>query len=356
MGILDLFKRPQAGTGEFSTLLSPSDVLSPFQAQLQLPPALIADFDIAGVAAMTRLDALRVPAISKGRALIHSIIGSRPLRAYRGAELLTGDAQPTWLYRSDSGISPINRTKSILDDIIFNEASLLAVRRGAAPTDGGLGPILDAVHVPYERWAVDREGKITVDGKPAAVGSVVWIPGPGPGLLAIASDTVAASNDMARAWQTRVRNPMPAFILQEQSEGSMTEKEAKDYVEKVAAMRRNPDGAVMFADGRIRVEAHASEATDLFESGRNALRLDVANHLNIPAALLEGSQAAATLTYSTQEGQRNELVDYTIPFWAGPIEQALSMDGVVPRGTRVAFDFTDLIAPAASPTGPTTED
>lgn len=356
MGILDLFKRPQAATGQYSTLLSPDAVLSPFQAQLSLPPALVADFDMGGVAAMTRMDALRVPAISKGRALIHSIIGSRPLRAYRGAELLTGDAQPTWLYRSDSGISPISRTKDILDDLIFNEASLLAVRRGAVPADAALGPILDAVHVPYERWNVDKDGHIVVDGKIAAFGSVLWIRGPGPGLLSVAADTVAASNDMSNAWQRRVRNPMPAFILQEQAEGSMTPEEATEYVEAVAKMRRNPDGAVMFADGRIRVEAHASEATDLFESGRNALRLDVANHLNIPAALLEGSQAAATLTYSTQEGQRNELVDYTIPYWAGPIEQALSLDGVVPRGTRVAFDFTDLIAPAASPTGPITED
>lgn len=356
MSILDLFKRPQAATGEFSTLLSPSAVLSPFQPQIALAPALVAEFDVSGVAAMTRVDALRVPAIAKGRALLHSIIGSRPLRAYRGTELLTGDAQPTWLYRSDSGISPMQRTKSILDDLIFAEASLLAVRRGSVPTDGGLGPILDAVHVPYERWSVNTDGQIVVDQRVAAAGSVVWIPGPGPGLLAVAADTIRASNDMGDAWQRRVRNPMPAFILQEQAEGSLTEEEARKYVESVAKMRRNPDGAVMFADGRIRVEAHASETTDLFESGRNALRLDIANHMNIPAALLEGSQAAATLTYSTQEGQRNELVDYTIPFWAGPIEEALSLDNVVPRGQRVRFDFSDLIAPAASPTGPNTED
>jgi hypothetical protein len=351
MSILDLFKRPQA-----ATLLSPQAVLSPFQPHISLPPALIADFVPTGVATLSRVDALRVPAISKGRALLHSIIGARPLRAYRGTELLVGDAQPTWLYRSDSGISPVQRTKAILDDLIFAEASLLAVRRGPAPAEGGFGPIRDAVHVPYDRWSVDGQGQIVVDGQVAAAGSVIWIPGPGPGLLSVASDTVQASNDMSDAWQRRVRNPMPAFILQEQAEGSLTEQEAKDYVKAVAAMRRNPDGAVMFADGRIRVETHASESTDLFENGRNALRLDVANHMNIPAALLEGSQAQASLTYSTQEGQRNELLDYTIPFWAGPIEEALSLDAVVPRGTRVRFDFSDLIAPAASPTGPNTED
>jgi hypothetical protein len=78
--------------------------------------------------------------------------------------------------------------------------------------------------------------------------------------------------------------------------------------------------------------------------------------MNLPASLLEGSQSTATLTYSTSEGKRNELFDYSLPFYADPIEEAFSLDSVVPRGTRVRFDFSDFIAAAASPTGPITED
>jgi phage portal protein BeeE len=352
MRIFDLLKQasgPALGTPEGVLSLG---VVSPFQAQPQLPPALVAKDLGLGPGPLTRIDAMKVPGVAKGRALLHSLIGSRPLRAYRGNVALAPEAQPTWLYRSDSGISPVLRTKSILDDLIFCEASLLAVKRG----DSEGAPILDAAHVPYDRWSVNQNGEILVDNIPAPEGTVIWIPGPGPGLLNSAADDIAAARDITSAYRRRVRNPLPAMVLQEQVEGTMTQSEVEDYVQAVAEARRNEDNAVMFVDGRMRLEAHAGSETDLFETGRNASRIDIANHLNLPVALLDGSVSAASLTYSTQEGQRNELVDFTLPYWIDPIQEALSLDDVVPRGQRIRFDFTDLIAPTASPTGPNTED
>lgn len=354
MSMFDLFKRAPVAADP-ATLLRSNGIVSPFATTNSLTRLTVESLDLpTNLTGVTRATALKVPAIAKGRSLLHSIIATRPLRAYRGTELV--ENQPTWLYRTNGGVGPIYRTRAILDDLIFNSASLLLVRRGERTDDAPLGTILEVAHVPHNRWAVDDDGTIKIDKRPVEAGSVIYIPGPHAGLLTTAAETITASRDMEDAWQRRVRNPMPAFILQEQNEGTMTEDEAKNYVDSVAKMRRNPDGAVMFADGRIRVETHASESTDLFENGRNALRLDVANHMNLPAALLEGSQSQASLTYSTQEGQRNELYDYSIPYWATPIEEALSLDAVVPRGQRIRFDFTDLITTAASPTGPSTED
>ena len=36
--------------------------------------------------------------------------------------------------------------------------------------------------------------------------------------------------------------------------------------------------------------------------------------------------------------------------------ERLSQDDVTPRGTRIAFDASEFVAPAPTPTGPTTED
>jgi hypothetical protein len=356
MSMLDLFKRAPA-VADPAALLRANGIASPFATTNNLGVITLESlgFELPdSVAGVTRATALKVPAISKGRALLHSTIGRRPLRAYRGDQLV--ENQPTWLYRESGGVGPLYRTKAILDDLIFHEASLLIVRRGKPSEDAPLGVILDAVHCPYDRWSVDRDGQILVDDRPTPDGSVIWIPGPGPGLLAAASETIKASANMEKAWQSRVRNPMPAFILQEKVPGSLDEEEVKKYVAAVVKMRQNPDGAVMWSPAEIEVITKASEATDLFESGRNALRLDIANHMNLPASLLEGSQSTATLTYSTSEGKRNELFDYSLPFYADPIEEAFSLDSVVPRGTRVRFDFSDFIAAAASPTGPITED
>ena len=93
---------------------------------------------------------------------------------------------------------------------------------------------------------------------------------------------------------------------------------------------------------------HAIEA-------RNALRLDFANHLGIAASRLEGSQAEAALTYTTQEGARTELAD-ALQGWVDPIAARLSQDDVVPRGQRVRFDVTDLATPAPTATGIPVED
>lgn len=326
-------------------------VLTPFSDQAGLAKVIAAEIGF-GVNGVTRAEALSVPAIAKGRAILHALILSRPLVALgtptdRNARV---DPQPTWLYRSDTGISPQYRLACVLDDHIFGDSSLLLVERGAG------GAILDAIHCPRSRWSVDEFARVYVDGALVDPDVCVFVPGPGPGLLNSAADHIRAAKDLDRAWQARARNPFPAMVLQEVDDNGMTEAEATAYVAAVAKARRNPDSAVMFLPASINLQAHAAEATDLFEGGRNALRLDFANFLNLPASLLEGSLSTASLTYSTQEGRRNELLDYSISYWTQPIETALSGDNVVPRGQRIRFDWGDLESPIATPTGAPTED
>lgn len=328
-------------------------VLSPFQNSV-LPQIITADlWGEDAQLPLTRLEAMRIPSVVKARALLHSLIASRPLVAYRGNERV--DPQPTWLYRSDTGIDPAMRIRDILDDHFFNEASLLAVQRGTEEQ------IIDAVHVPYDRWKVDQDGTILVSSPegqdvPAPAGSVVWIPGPWMGLLVHGQATLAAARDMEDAWMDRVRHPLPPLELHQLEDDQLTDTQALAYVTAVKRSIESNGSSVFFTPYNIESKDHSGGATDLFESGRNALRLDIANMLNMPAALLDGSVSEASLTYSTQEGRRNELFDYTIPYWAGPIEQALSLDNVVPRGQRIRFDFSDLLTPTAAPTGAPTED
>lgn len=324
-------------------------VVSPWADESGLASALVAA-EVLGLSAgpLSRADALRVPAISKSRAVLHSLIATHPLIALDRAGKLAN--QPTWLYRSDTGINPYLRNCQIIDDHLFAEASLLAVERGST------NQIIDAVVVPYDWWTLDSDGTIRVQGVPADPNSVVYLPGPGPGLLNQARATIVAALQIDQAWTGRVRNPAPVMILEEKEDSGMTSEEAKPYVEAVAAARRNPDSAVMFVPYKMNLRVETSEATDLFETGRNALRLDFANFTNLPASILDGSVAEASLTYSTQEGKRNELFDYSIPFWSAPIEQGLSLDNVVPRGQRIRFDFANLLTDIQSPTGPEEQD
>src|SRR4051794_2461228 len=92
-----------------------------------LSPILWNDLWGVDAAPVTVMDALTVPAVAKGRAILHALIKGRPLRALRGPDLV--DPQPAWLYRSDRGLAPQYRLGLILDDLIFRDASLLLVDR-----------------------------------------------------------------------------------------------------------------------------------------------------------------------------------------------------------------------------------
>lgn len=361
MGIFQAF-RLAANVADSNVLPFPRKatvaVASPYADSSNALEQLVASDLLPAGADMPKVSrslALQVPAVAKARALLHSVIATRPLRAYRfdpdTGEQVRLTEQPTWLYRTDTGISPRMRTRLILDDLIFEEASVLLLNRGQGDE------ILEATHIPYSRWGVTQSGHIEIDRQVMSAEQVAWIPGPGPGLLAQARHTIEAALSTEQAWAARVRNPFPAMVLEHTDpDGELDDAEAKAFVEAVAAARRNPDSAVMYAGPRMRIVSHAADSTDLFESGRNAIRLDFGNYLNMPAAVLDGSVSEASLTYSTQEGRRNDFLDLTVPTYAGPIEDALSLDSIVPRGQFIRFDFTDLATSTATPTGPTVED
>lgn len=314
---------------------------------------------------VTFAEAMRVPAIKKGRALLHSVLCSTPLVAIRNVNgvdtTLTGDQAPTWLYRSDTGISPETRMAGILDDHLFHEATVLYTERGAIPKDQTRGPILDAIHVPYDWWDLEDDGTfVWIDGdtrKPAAPDEFLWIPGPSNGLLVEAADEIRQWRNITRNIDMRLSAPAPSLVLSDSEDGDVDDEEVDKMVAAVAAQRRSPDGGVMYVPNGITATALTNnDDAQLYIEARNALRIDIANHLNLPVALMDGSPATASLTYSTNEGKRSEFDDLSMGYWTNPLHGGLSQDVVVPRGTRVRFDFASRYASTNAPTGAPTQD
>lgn len=307
--------------------------------------------DIYGLEAakVTRKEAMSVPAVAASRNRIVQL-ADRPLRALRAAEDVT--SKQAWLYRTNTAVTPWMRIAATLDDLIFYGETLWAVERGATPEGSAHGPILDAVHVPYDRWKVDATGAILVDDAPVSAEAVLYMPGPSEGLLNVAPETIRAAKALERAWASRVRNPAPTVILEEVEDSTVTGKEATKYTQAVAKALRDPDGAVFYVPAKIRLRLESAGGIDVLEGARNGVRIDIANFLNLNASALDGAKAQSSLTYETQQTEMQELQD-RLSFWTAPIEHRLSMDDVVPRGTRVRFDFATT-APAQ--TGTPTED
>lgn len=326
-----------------------ASVQSPWTPSTLSPNIVIADVLGVNDVPPSRTEAMSVPAIAKARHLITSTLARQPLRAYRGeAELAT---QPAWLYRTNSDTPPQMRMAYTLDDLFFYGWCLWAVQRGAD------GQITDAVRVSPDRWTFDLEGRVEVDGKPVDSDQVILIPGPFEGILAAGPSMVRAARNLEQTWAARVRNPIPVVELRITDDNmEPTIEEMERLRDQYVAARKNPDGAVMVTPAGVELNVHGDAVTDLFVQGRNAIALDVARMTGIPATMLDASQVQSSLTYKTTETGRNDFIDALTNMWAMPIEAQLSMDNVVPRGQRIAFDMSNLLAVPQATTGPDTED
>lgn len=335
MGIFDALTRP----GRLTAIAPVMPGLESPNQSSSLAKVVYAEYFTGQVGEVSRLSALSIPAIKKARDIYVGIIAGMPLVEY-------DDGQPVdqpWLYRTESGISCWHRTAYMFDDLFFYDWTALAAKR-----DGD--QIIDALHIPFERWSVDRDGQVTVDFKPAADREVILIPGNGSGgILGAGANTIRGALAIEKAWIGRAQNPIPLIELHQLNDDELEDDEIADLVDQWAAARVSPTGAVGFTDNRVEIRVHGEVSTDLFEEGRNAIVLDIARLTGIPAALLDGSMSTASLTYSTQEGKRNEFDDYSLPMWTDPLEARLSMDDVSATGRVIKFDRsgrTSTTAPA----------
>ncbi len=326
--------------------LPQNGIVSPWQTgQLQT----IVWSDIFGTDAqlVSRAEAMSIPAVAKARQILVSTIARFPLIALDANDQ---DVTPAWLQATDGEVSPWHRMAWTIDDLVHYGWSLWGVERDAS------GEIIKADRCPIERWEVDNLGQVRVDGTVAEADSVILIPGPFEGLLKVGSRTLKGGAKLETSWVGKATNPIPAIELHATTDDPLEQAEVQALVQAWADARSDVNGAIAFTPHNITAIAHGSAEPSLLIEGRNFLRIDVGAFLGIPAALMDASLSTASLTYSTQEGQRNEFADFTLPYWLEPIQQRLSMDDVVPAGTRIRFDLTELYQTAQNPTGPITED
>lgn len=344
VGLLDLLRgtRPAIGLPTLAGVGIGSPAAGSTAAQL-----VWADYFQGELTALNRTGAMQIPAVARARSILVGVIASLPLRCYHADNT---EFDVPWFYRTDQPTPIWHRMAWTVDDLLFYGASLWAVTRAKD------GTIIDATRVPFERWDVDDKSRIRVDQKVVSADEVLYIPGPFEGILAAGQATLNGSRAIDRAWVGRVQNPIPLIELHQLTDDELTDDEQTALVDAWAAARTSPTGAVGFTDNRVELRVHGTAVTDLFVEGRNAAVLDVGRLTTIPAALLDGSMSTASLTYSTGEGKRSELLDFSIGYWTAPFESRFSMDDVTPANTRTRFDKSELTMTTNPATATPTKD
>ena len=357
MGLLDWLTRSVRVTEKVGAGARLAPLVSPLAGSTsQMSTLVYSEFYAGEISEVTRETALMVPPLKRGRDILVGVISGMPLVELEGERDVTDES--AWLRNTSTGISPWHRMAGTIDDLIFYDWSAWAVER-----DGDR--IVDALRIPFDRWQIDDyTGVVTVDDKPVSAEQIIVFPGNGSGgLLVSGMQTIKGYRALERAWIGRAQNPIPLVELHQTTDDPLTdgdpdeeEDEIQRLVDEWAAARISPNGAVGYTPHNIELKVHGNVSADLFENGRNAAVLDVARLLNLPAALLDGAQNTASLTYVTTQGKRSEFATLSVPSWTAPIEARLSLDDVSGAGRVIRFDQSALVDVVPEPVNPPRED
>jgi hypothetical protein len=280
-----------------------------------------------------------------------------------------GDATKAWLNKASGNVSPMLRNVRTMTD-------LLLANRALWITSGTGYDRQEAVHLHAHLWSVDELGTISLSGVlPDAngnyvmggrvvtnVANLIYFPGAMPlGFLENAQDSLSYYLDILATIKSRAAAPMAVMELKILDSYDGPEPGDDDYDEdddpirntqaSYVAARRMPDGAVTVTPKDVDLIVHQVEDDGhMLIEARAALRVDVANHLNMPASMLDGETGGSS-DYSNTLQKRNEFEDLSLALFTAPIAARLSMDDVTPPGELVDFKPLDMAPVAVGNTG-----
>lgn len=285
--------------------------------------------------AISRDDAIQIPALSRARQLIVSTIPRLPLVA-TAADGSPLDV-PEWLRTSSGALSPFHRMLWTIDDLFFYGWSLWAITRDER------GSITDAARVPYTMWHFDEQGQVIVNGIAAGEQDVILIPGNGEGILVYGAATLAEAMNISRAIQKAAETPSAQIELHQTNEAPMTQEQIDHLIARWSQARRGENGGVAFTSSGIEVREHGAAKEHLLIEGRNAVAVDVARHAGIPATMIDATLSGSSISYQNTSARMAELITFGLAPLMYAVAARLSQDDVTPPGMTIDFDSTTVI-------------
>ena len=301
--------------------------------------------------------AIRIPGVARAHGIVCTQLAGIPLFQ------MDGDArtkeQPRWLTTSDSGVSPYHRMYGAGSDWFWHGWACF----------GFTVDMSDCLHIPFGLWKVTDEGYVVVEDErvPAEYTArliAVPIGYHENGLLTNGADTIRQARNVEAAYQQRLENPIPLTVLtisDERWDGWTPEERARFRDQWNEGRRKN---STAMKPASVTVDMPGQVQVDLYETGRNGVRIDIANHTGLPASVLEGVRqggggGGTEMRYTgvANGAARSELWDFGLAKrMLLAFEARMSLDDVCEHGLSIRGDLSNMQAIPAAPTTPTSED
>ena len=296
---------------------------------------------------LARNRAISVPAISRSRDLMASVLASMELKMcteiWNGNEMETVPLAPrTWLRQLDPEMPNSFLFPWIFDDLFFYGrcflyitsrtkdgymASATRLPQGSITTPDANGPV----------W-FGKSKEIYFNGGAIDPADVVQIYSPTQGMIFMSEQTIATALKLEDARYRNASSAIPAGVLKQTGGEPLSAIELAQLAEAFNQARASNQTAAL-NEFLTYTETNATPDKMLLIDAAEYQSKQIANLCNVPPYLLGIS--TGSYAYTNSNSAKSDLWTFGLSMYAKAITSALSQQ--LPRGTYVKWDYEDYL-------------
>lgn len=303
-------------------------------------------FDYFGLSAVTRAQAMQVPAVARARNIICATIGSLPLEVRRESNN-SKVPTPPFIRQPDPRMTGQSVYTFLAEDLLFTGQGYLRILE--LGTDGR--PLsAEWISVSRITRTLDSLGHnvryYSVDGNrvpDTGLGSLIPFTGYDEGLLVRAGTTILTALALEKAVKRFADEPTPNVVLK--SNLPMPAERVTALLNSWKEARQTRGTA--FVNDTIDFQSIGFSPEQLtLNQARQYMASEISRACNLPEYYV-GGNAGGSMTYSNVTAERRSLIDLSLKPLMSCITQRLSDNDITPRGSIVKYDLEEFYSPSA---------
>jgi hypothetical protein len=294
---------------------------------------------------------MQVPTISRSRDLMASLVGCLPLVMYK--EMWNGDemekvpeAPRSWLRRIDKGVTNNFILSWTFDDLFFYGRAFWYITERTADGYPAAFTRLPAAMVTTQDQAQSTgvwfgpSKQILFQGLPIRYEDCVQFLSPIQGLIYTGATSVDTALKLEQARNRNSSSLQPAVVLRQNGGEPMSPQELADLASAYDSARYNSATCAINEFVEVIPNTATPDKMLLIDAAEYQAK-EIARIANVPAYLV--SVSIGNYSYVSSSEASRDLYTFGVKPYIDCIQETLSADNVLPRGTGVMFDIESYL-------------
>lgn len=299
-----------------------------------------------------RNNAMSVPVIARARDLIASVVGGTPLEMYKERwddverDMVQEEIAPrSWISQPDPTLPYSTFMSWLFDDLFFFGKAILFINSRTADGFPNSFQRLPASMVTYRDQAgpvfFAPSNEVYFQGGRIEPENLVQFISPIQGIVYQSEQAVNTALRLEKARFRNATSTIPAGILKVTGGEPLTQVELQQLSATFNSARENNQTAALSQDLDY-LETKANPANMMLMEAANFQALELCRVTNIPPYL--AGIDIGSYQYTSGKDSREQLYLFAARLYMDCIAQTLSMNNVLPAGTKVRFDIDDYLS------------